>query len=175
MGKTKSLSPGDIRANVMALDLECIKFKLVNSDEGPGWSREKVEDVCVQYRRFLFLCATVGKGIVPTKDIDEFWHYHILDTRKYAEDCEHAFGFFLHHFPYLGMRGEEDAALLKQYFENTKELYHQEFGVEYGVGSADCENCGNCDASCGVYSGSGSCASEDSIEKERPRLEPLAA
>ena len=158
------------------LDLECIKFKLVHNDEGPGWSREKVEEVCRQYRRFLFLCAIEGKGIVPTKDIDEFWHQHILDTRKYADDCEQIFGFFLHHFPYLGMRGEEDAQRLQECFENTKRLHMDAFGEEYGQGSSDCQNCGNCTSSCGVGNTSRSYPSDqDSISRERPRLDPVAA
>jgi len=65
--------------------------------------------------------------LAPSKDVDRFWHGHILDTLKYAEDCEKVFGYFLHHFPYFGMRGAEDAANLAAAAEHTKRLYQQEF------------------------------------------------
>jgi hypothetical protein len=62
--------------------------------------------------------------------VDKFWHGHILDTLKYAEDCDVIFGRFLHHFPYFGMRGAEDAANLARAGEVTQRLYLQEFGGE---------------------------------------------
>jgi hypothetical protein len=43
-------------------------------------------------------------------------------------DCERIFGFFLHHFPYFGMRGEEDAADLHAAYDETIELYRAAFG-----------------------------------------------
>lgn len=36
---------------------------------------------------------------VPNKQIDEMWHEHILDTRKYSDDCQTVFGYYLHHTP----------------------------------------------------------------------------
>lgn len=151
----------EVRRQLMEVDLDCIKFKLMDSHEGLGWTREQAEAVSEQYRRFLFLCVTTGTSIVPTKDVDEFWHQHILDTHKYADDCHRIFGFFLHHFPYLGMRGEEDAQQLQRAFAHTRKLYEAEFGQPYGMSPQDCENCGSCTSSCGVCSGSGSCSSQD--------------
>ncbi len=69
-------------------------------------------------------------GLVPTKDVDEFWHQHIMDTRAYAQDCEEALGHFLHHFPYMGMRGEEDARQLETAFRRTERLHREAFGEE---------------------------------------------
>ena len=63
----------------------------------------------LEYRRFLTLMKKYPhEQTSPLVDVDMFWHYHILDTMKYAADCEAVFGYFLHHFPYVGMRGEED-------------------------------------------------------------------
>jgi len=70
--------------------------------------------------------------ISPTRDIDAFWHAHILDTRKYIDDCERVFGFYLHHFPYFGMRGADDAAALAKAGERTRELHEAEFGAAPG-------------------------------------------
>jgi hypothetical protein len=38
------------------------------------------------------------------------------------------FGYFLHHFPYFGMRGEDDAAALRAASERMHEIYEREFG-----------------------------------------------
>ncbi len=116
-------------AAIQAIDLDPIKLKLMDPEEGQGWSREYVDQMEIAYKRFLILVVThPDETIAPTKDIDKFWHGHILDTMKYAEDCQNVFGYFLHHFPYLGMRGEEDAARHVQAGSAMYRLYQQEFG-----------------------------------------------
>jgi hypothetical protein len=127
------------------LDLGPIMVKLIDPEEGEGWSREKVLGLSEEYRRYLYLIGIhPDEVIVPNKAWDEFWHYHILDTIKYAEDCERIFGFFLHHFPYFGMRGEEDRRNLENAFQNTVRLYVEEFGHEPEVdsSSSQCYKCG---------------------------------
>jgi hypothetical protein len=47
---------------------------------------------------------------------------------KYAADCEATFGRFLHHFPYLGLRGEDDAKALDDAFAQMQALHAREFG-----------------------------------------------
>ena len=116
-------------AAIRVLDLEPIKFKLMDPEEGQGWSRDYADRMEVAYRRFLTLLAThPEETLAPCKDVDKFWHGHILDTLKYAEDCDRAFGHFLHHFPYFGMRGDEDAANLVRAAATTQRLYREEFG-----------------------------------------------
>lgn len=60
--------------------------------------------------------------------MDTIWHYHILDTRAYAKDCQSVFGEFFHHYPYFGMRGKEDEENLEKSFYKTCELYETRFG-----------------------------------------------
>lgn len=123
MGRTLDKVVGDIEA----LDLEPIKFKLACQDDGPGWSAQHIERMAQAYKRFLILLARYpGVTIAPTRDIDTVWHTHILDTRKYAADCQHIFGEFLHHYPYLGLRGDQDR---QQHAANAlHDLFMQEFG-----------------------------------------------
>ncbi len=122
-------SAEEIVAAIAALDLDPIKFKLMNPDEGEGWDRETADRLEREYRRFLILIARhPAENIVPSRDVDKFWHGHILDTAKYAEDCGRTFGTFLHHFPYFGMRGEQDAAALAEAARATGALYEKEFG-----------------------------------------------
>ena len=122
------------------LDLEPIKFSLAHREEGPGWSIEKVEMLETWYRRFLYLVRLhPGKSIVPSKEIDIFWHTHILDTKKYMADSEVMFGKYFHHFPYFGMRGIEDRKNLERAFSETEELFLKYFGESpKSSGMADC-------------------------------------
>src|SRR6266571_2799379 len=122
-------STEQVIAAIQTLDLDPIKFKLMDPEEGQGWSREYVNQMAIEYKRFLTLSVKYSEEtIAPSKDVDKFWHGHILDTMKYAEDCQNVFGYFLHHFPYLGMRGEEDAARHVQAGSAMYRLYQQEFG-----------------------------------------------
>jgi hypothetical protein len=73
----------------------------------------------------------------PLVDVDTFWHYHILDTMKYARDCEQAFGYFLHHYPYVGMRGGDDEQFRLDSGERMRELYEATFGEDYPGAQAD--------------------------------------
>lgn len=113
------------------IDLEMVKIKLQQPSEGLAWSPAQCEDGEVEYKRYLTLCSHYPYprySIVPSKIMDTVWHYHILDTRAYVRDCERAFGHYFHHFPYFGLRGEEDERRLKAAFQQTKELYARLFG-----------------------------------------------
>jgi hypothetical protein len=144
--KTNTLKQFSIlHEQVQALDLEAIKFKLVFDPHGTPWSVEKVTQIEILYKRFLVLVGKhPDKYIVPfSEDVDTFWHYHILDTGKYSLDCTNIFGRFIHHFPYLGLRGAADAESLQKSFEESCSLYEQEFGVslDSAMLSAGCTNC----------------------------------
>jgi len=114
------------------LNLDAIKVKLMHRESGEGWSLEKANAVEFEYRRFLILMKQFPEEeTAPLMDVDTFWHYHILDTLKYAADCEQIFGYFLHHFPYIGLRGEDDEAAHHRVGERMKQLYEQTFGEDY--------------------------------------------
>lgn len=130
VGKEK-VTPKEVSllTKLEALDLDPIKVKLMDAEEGYGWTREQADTAANAYKQLLFINAKYdGNSIVPTKLVDNVWHQHILDTRKYAEDSQELFGRFLHHFPYFGLRGEEDAADLKASFAETQDLFVQNFG-----------------------------------------------
>jgi hypothetical protein len=133
----KMLSFDEFNCN---LDLEPIKFSLTQREEGAGWSLDKTVMLEVWYRRFLYLARLYPeKAIVPSKDIDIFWHTYILDTQKYMADCETLFGKYFHHFPYFGMRGKKDRSNLEEAFSETDELYLLHFGESpLSTGIADC-------------------------------------
>lgn len=167
-----------LERDINAIDLDCIKIKLMDQREGKGWTRERADHVETQYKGFLYLSATEPTPIVPSRDVDDFWHQHILDTRKYAEDCDGVFGYFVHHFPYFGMRGDEDARQLQEAFATTKAVYEQRYGEQYGANGADCQNCGSCQSTCGVCSSSCQASCGDHAVPDifrRPSFATLAA
>ncbi|GGC12444.1 glycine-rich domain-containing protein [Pseudoduganella buxea] len=119
-------------AAIAELDLEPIKVKLMHEESGEGWTLEQANAVEFEYRRFLYLMKKFpNEQTAPLQDVDTFWHYHILDTLKYAADCDKVFGYFLHHFPYIGLRGEADEAAHHRVGERMKELYETTFDEPY--------------------------------------------
>jgi len=138
--QNKHFSPFD-------LDLEPIMVKAMDEEEGYGWTLDFVHKVAEEYRRYLELCRKFpDKPLVPSCFVDDFWHLHILDTIKYADDCDKLFGYFLHHFPYFGMRGEDDEKNLSDAWADSLRTYACVFGhqasEELWPKSQRCPNCG---------------------------------
>lgn len=158
---------------IEALDLEPIKVKLMHPTSGEGWSLARANAVEFEYRRFLQLMRRYpNEQTALLADVDTFWHYHILDTVKYAADCDAVFGYFLHHFPYLGMRGAADAATLERLGQRMGQLYEAMFGESYRRAGERMAFCGITpgaaqeNAFCGITPG----ARQGSLYSERPRL-----
>jgi hypothetical protein len=110
---------------IRALNLRSVKEKL--KDRKGFWWRvwHDADRLEAEYRQFLYLIATnPGKTVVPwTQDLDDFWHEHILDTEKYAQDCNAALGSFLHHNPHLPKgSSQHDKA-----FSETRQMYRAAF------------------------------------------------
>lgn len=111
------------------LDLSNVRMKLADSEEGPGFDDGRIGLMEGEYRKFLALQLLYPDAvIVPCKIVDEMWHRHILDTAAYRSDCDAIFGRFLDHFPYFGMRGEEDAQALNDAYADTLWRYCDAFG-----------------------------------------------
>jgi hypothetical protein len=88
---------------ISTLDLASVRRKFIFK-KGMWWhtlnSTDRVEQA---YRRFIYLIVmNPGKTVVPwSRDLDDFWHEHILDTARYARDCNEILGSFIHHDPNL--------------------------------------------------------------------------
>ena len=138
---------------ILDLDLSAIKSKLMHRQSGEGWTAQQADSVEREYKRFLYLMKTFPTDqTAPSVDVDTFWHYHILDTMKYAADCEKAFGYFLHHYPYVGMEGgADDAEVHEAAGDRMRAIYEETFGDAYpqqiveratGTADADAAYCG---------------------------------
>lgn len=101
----------------------------------PRWLPSEAEQCAKLYKNFLWLCKKYGSGaLVPTRQIDEFWHNHILYTRNYQRDCQQIFGAYLHHEP---SSPDADPKGLIQAFSHTKALYLSEFNQPLVLLQAD--------------------------------------
>lgn len=83
------------------LDLDFIVRKLSSEYyELPRWPACLAAQIVEFYKRFLWLNYIYPEAkLVPTRDIDECWHIHILNTKRYIEDCQELFGHYFHHQP----------------------------------------------------------------------------
>jgi hypothetical protein len=129
IGNAKSLE--QVVAAISAMDLEPVKSRVMDAELGEGWSREYADSIEAAYKTYLTMLVKYpgdSADIMLAKDVDEFWHTHILQTVKYSEDCEQVFGFYLHHFPHVGERNAEDLAHRETLAAKTRQLYEREFG-----------------------------------------------
>ena len=111
------------------LDLANVRMKLADPEEGHGYSSDHLDTMEGEYRKFLALHLLYpDMDVVPCKLVDDIWHQHILDTAAYREDCDAIYGRFLDHFPYFGMRDEQDAQALEDAYEDTIVRYREAFG-----------------------------------------------
>lgn len=117
-------------------------FRFVDKTHDQGWLRSPAlysvvhsspEDVVgtlprgqQKYRGFLKLVRQADNGsVTPTTDIDLFWHTHQLSPGPYRQFCIRHVGRFMNHDDKVA---EES---LTRTFDNTQELYTQQFGGEY--------------------------------------------
>ena len=111
-------------ALVNSLDFEQMNSKLVDFY---GWSKEDVSLMNDYYKKWLAIHVCYSDlATAPSAKLDEYWHMHILDTKKYMEDCQFVFGKYLHHYPYFGLEGDKEN--LDKGFELTRKLFMHHFG-----------------------------------------------
>ena len=93
----------------------------------PRWQHDLAQTCQELYKRFLWLMVIhPNTPIVPTRDIDEFWHNHILYTENYTKDCNALFGRYIHHVP-SDPNNSAEMSVITNRFMITKALYLEEF------------------------------------------------
>lgn len=130
MQQTLAKTDRDFLAKLSNIDFGPIAYKLMHPEDGEAWDLARATQAVEQYRRFLFLSKHYpNRKIVPSKEVDEVWHTHILDTAKYREDCDILFGKFMDHWPYFGLKDEAERAELNSAFSETQQLMEAHFGT----------------------------------------------
>jgi hypothetical protein len=122
--------------SIANLDLGYLGRKLLDDDAFEAqrrngerlWDEERVERALHEYKQFLALMHWNPEAVlVPSEDIDEVWHTHVLNTARYQADCETIFGRFQHHFPTFGESEEVQDEHVKGRGETLK-LFEEAFG-----------------------------------------------
>lgn len=80
-----------------------------------------------EYRRFCFLAVTVAHAVTPSQLVDEVWHTHIVDTRRYERFRTEVLQYDLHHVPSRGGSGEE--LKHQRQYADTIDSYRRFFGL----------------------------------------------
>ena len=111
------------RAKIAKLDLRGVRNDLTTKD---GFSDERADRAISWYRMFLeFVAEHPDVHIAPPSAADKAWHNHILDTRRYMDDCLDIFGGYLHHDPEAF-----GTTLFDQGWDFTRDLYQRRYGVD---------------------------------------------
>lgn len=121
----------EVIAAIQALDLESVKARVMDPALGEGWSHAYANEIEAAYKTYLTMVVKYqehAEDILLSKDVDEFWHTHILQTAKYADDCQRVFGTFIHHNPHVGAVTAEVHAHRDVLAAKTRRLYELEFG-----------------------------------------------
>lgn len=116
-------------AQIQNLDLEYLAQRLITKEQ---WLESNAQEAVRRYKNFLTLILKYPDlRSVPTEDIDEVWHAHILHTRNYIADCEAIFGRYIHHSPFsTDEQAQED---LSERFNQVARLYEKEFSERYTI------------------------------------------
>jgi len=153
--------------SIVNLDLAYLGRKLLDDDAFEAerrngerlWDQERVDRALNEYKQFLALMLWNPDAVlVPSEDIDEVWHTHVLNTARYQADCQAIFGCFQHHSPTFGESEEVQDAHMKGRDE-TLDLFEAAFGeaplsyffndyLKCGRVSAD-PKCGRTTSKCG--------------------------
>lgn len=134
----------DALHRISKINLANVRLKLRYTGSGKDWDDATLDQTELEYRQFLALnFAYPDLTIVPDEAVDQFWHQHILDSRAYANDTTSVFGYFLHHFPYLGIRGPADAEKLAECYSETRNLYEVHFQTQEKERSTTGSSCGS--------------------------------
>jgi hypothetical protein len=120
------LSLVSARVYIESLDLNyIIEFMCSQRYPLPRWNLPDAAHCCQLYKNFLILLKKHdSEFLVPTREIDEFWHNHILYTRNYYFDSMVIFGRYLHHDP---ASPNDDPEFLAKHYLKTKQYYLEEF------------------------------------------------
>lgn len=94
--------------------------------ERQGWTTGFAERVTGEYRRFLYLAATAGFEVTPSRTVDEAWHLHLASPHYREGLCDRILGRQLQHWPAEGKPGEGERH--HRQYEDTLTLYETAFG-----------------------------------------------
>ncbi len=115
----------------LSVDLVAASYR---SDDFPtDWTAEQREASALRYRQWLHLKQLQPNSrLAPTRDIDFFWHLHMLAPVAYYRDCMRLFGRLMDHDGGFG-KGDGELPELQQVYVETARLWEVVYGQPYSV------------------------------------------
>lgn len=101
---------------------------LMSPIRGFEYNGSHVDEMECEYKKYLLLRLMHPNQRLPmSKDVDDFWHVHVLNTRSYQRFInEVGGGLFIHHAPTISEN--ENMDLMPAYLNGTLVRYAQYFG-----------------------------------------------
>jgi hypothetical protein len=93
---------------------------------GNGWAMLYAARVIEEYRKFVFLTIAAGHMAVPSDQVDQAWHQHLLYTRSWSDFCANVLRRPLHHEPSKG--GADEQSRFRTGYAQTLQSYRSFFG-----------------------------------------------
>jgi uncharacterized protein (TIGR04222 family) len=90
------------------------------------WSAAFTARAMREYLRFAALAVAAGHPVSPSRTVDEVWHLHLTDTRRYWGEFREALGRDLHHEPSRG--GPDEDRKHADMYRATLDSYRRLFG-----------------------------------------------
>jgi uncharacterized protein (TIGR04222 family) len=92
-----------------------------------GWTLMYSQRVIAEYKKFVFLTMVANHQVVPSDQVDQVWHAHLLLTESYWDDfCPNILEKPLHHHPAKG--GRTERAEFHLLYVETINSYRHFFG-----------------------------------------------
>ncbi|MFN6517928.1 MAG: TIGR04222 domain-containing membrane protein [Nostoc sp. CreGUA01] len=92
-----------------------------------GWTLTYAQRAIAEYKKFAFLTVVANHYVVPSDQVDQVWHAHVLLTQSYWEEfCPQVLGKKLHHHPARG--GRTERAEFHHFYAQTITSYRYFFG-----------------------------------------------
>lgn len=114
-----------------------------------GLTHAEAEELFMDVKRFLYLCAVEPGPKAPTPKIDDGWHEFMMYSKEYREFCLRTLGQNIDHFPNSYLRPNENQKGLVRTTRDMAKVVFDDLGKNWDVpqGSVEspCTACGNSD------------------------------
>jgi len=109
--------------------LSVVRFahkKMVRKGETPVLSEAEAVEALRQYYALPIL-EYPRQQFAISSVVDEYWHWHVLDTRGWRDFCQRVYGCMMHHVP-LDPDNYPDFARVRNLYIETRALLVEHFG-----------------------------------------------
>ncbi len=127
-------------AKIDAYPLDHVRQHLVRN----GMEESAADESVAELRKFFQLIALGHERLAMASEaVDEAWHTFILFTLDYSRFCEHVFGRFIHHNPFIPGEARDPRGASVRF----RQAYTQAFGEPPATWrqparcDPDCEGC----------------------------------